>query len=186
MAKGFVDPGQAEDYADLREGRRVFQVPVMSAFVLVIGGMVGARLHAPFRWVVWLLVLFAVAFFAAAMLRPVHPSVLTRVTHRAQPGVWPASIRAGEFPSLVTNRGLNPDSVLLGHVEFTDEGVVWTPSRTAAKNFQIGSKHWDREWSVWAKRLRGLGHQARVDLVLGPGPTTTTLWIRRSASFDIQ
>lgn len=186
MDKGFVDPVQAEDYADLRESRRVFQIPVMSAFVLVLGAMIGASLAAPLRWVVWGLAVLVIAFFAVAMLRRVTPATLTKVTRRVQPGVWPASIRAGEFPSLVAERGMNPDNVLLGRVEFTASAVVWTPTSTTAKSFHITSKHWDDEWSIWAKRLRGLGNQVRIDLVLDPGPTTTTLWMRRGGTYDIR
>ena len=157
----------------------------MSGFVLVMGALIGLNLNGGTRIVVWVIVAAIVVFLLATMFRPAHPSQLTVVTKRVQPGSWTATIRVGEFPSVLAARPrLNPDATLLGRVELTERGVMWTPGRNAVRSFAASPQTWDSTWTLDARRVPGIGNQVQLDLTALNGKSVT-LWLLNASKFQI-
>jgi hypothetical protein len=172
--------------ADQREFARITSFVLMGAFVLLIGLAVAFHFSGAGRVLVAGVVVLVVVLFALVMLWPVHPRELTEVQDRTQSGSWPALLSAGDIPSvLVTHPTINHTVKLPGRAALTEHGVVWTPSRRTVSAFQVGPQHWPGSWSIRARRLRGLGGQAQLDLTSPDGTDTTTLWIWKSKSLKI-
>jgi hypothetical protein len=150
----------------------------MGPVVLLLG--ISVSLHESGLGRVAILVLTAagVLFFVIAMARPVHPSTLTEVARRVQPGTRWTTIRARDLPG-VTERfpRMGQFTELSGRIAFTESGVTWEPSKRSERFLPVGTQTWDASWRIQARRLRGIGNQVQVTLTKSGTDDTVTLWM---------
>jgi hypothetical protein len=173
------------DYPRQRESRRLQGIYLMGPFVLFLGIACSLALSGPGRVAILVSTVAIVLVFVVSMARPVHPSALTQVTRRGQPGNWPASFRAHSIPGVLQRLPrIGPFAEFSGRLAFTESAVVWEPTMQTQRSFGVGTQSWDGSWSLQARRLRGLGNQVQVTLTK-PGEKSVTLWMRHGRGFEI-